>query len=520
MIKKTKGLLAVCMLISVMLTSVCGVNAAPGKASAPPPAPKPKPAHETKIKIEIKTNHKVPKAQQNINITFIDLSNSHWAYVSVADLCNRGIIVGYNDNSFRPNEQVTRSQFATMLAKTLSLETKSKTETFKDVPKNRWDFQAVEAAKSYLTGYKKSNGEMFFYGERSAVREDMAVALVKALELEVVSNDSKLKEIFKDYDKISENLRDFVYTAYEEGIMFGSNGEFNPQGSLTRAEAAALLEKVIEKTEKVVIGDLDDEDKVVIGNESDATLSSLKIDGVSVEDFDKNDTYYVVTLKNNNIPKVTAKANNSDADVEITQATEIPGYATVEVTSKNGEKTKTYTIRFLEDEASSDATLKSIKYDGELVKDFDKDETHYTVNVTDKNDIPTVTAVANDEDATISITQATEIPGYAKITVVAEDGVTKNIYYVKFTAKKSSDATLKTLKYDNKSVKNFDAKTTSYIVELDDDSDIPKVTAVANDDDARLTVTQATYLPGTAKVLVKAEDGTENTYKIHFVIAD
>jgi len=514
--KKTKGLLALCMLVSVMLTSVCGVNAAPKPKK---PAPPPPPAKE-KIKIEIHTHHKVPKAQQNINITFIDLSNSHWAYVSVSDLYNRGIIAGFSDNSFRPNDQVTRSQFATMLAKTLSLETKSKSETFKDVPKNRWDFQSVEAAKSYLTGYKKSNGDMFFYGERSAVREDMAVALVKALELQVVSNDKKLKEVFDDYDKISENLRDFVYTAYEEGIMIGSNGQFNPQGSLTRAEAAALLEKVIEKTEKIVIGDYEDEDKVVIGNESDATLSALKYDGQMVEDFDKIDTYYVVKLNNKDIPKVTAKATNSDADVSITQATEVPGYASVVVTSKDKETKKTYTIRFVVEEASSDATLSALKYDNVLVKDFDKDETHYTVNLADDEDIPTVTAVANDDDATVSITQATEIPGYAKIVVVAEDGVTRNIYYVKFTMNKSSDATLRSLKYDNKSVKNFDADTTSYIVELDDDKYIPKVTAVANDDDARLTVTQATYLPGTAKVSVKAEDGTENLYKIHFVLAD
>ncbi len=513
MIKKTKGLLALCMLVSVMLTSVCGVNAAP-KPKKPGPGPK------DKIKIEIHTNHKVPKPHKNANITFIDLSNSHWAYISVSDLCDRGIIVGYSDNSFRPNEQVTRSQFATMLAKTLSLETKSKTETFKDVPKKRWDFQAVEAAKAYLTGYKKSNGEMFFYGERSAVREDMAVALVKALELNVVSNDNKLEEIFDDYAKISENLRDFVYTAYEEGIMFGSNGEFNPQGSLTRAESAALLEKVIEKTEKVVIGDISDEDKVVVDNGSNATLSALKFDGETVEDFDKNDTYYVVKLENNDIPKVTAKATNSDATVEITQATDVPGYARVVVTSDDEETTKTYTIRFLVEDANSDATLSSLKFDNVLVKDFDKDDTHYTVNVDDDEDIPTVTAVANDDEATVSITQATEIPGYAKIVVVAEDGVTKNIYYLKFTANESSDATLRTLKYDNTSVKNFDADTTSYVVELDDDSDIPKVTAVANDDDARLTVTQATYLPGTAKVLVKAENGTENLYKIRFVIAD
>lgn len=420
--KAMKGLLVLCTVMSIILSCVSGVSAAPGgpaKEKNPPPK-----------------HFKVPKKQGLKDIKFIDLKDTHWAYIAITDLCDRGIIIGYSDNSFRPNDQVTRSQFATMLVKSLGLDTKSKTQTFKDVPLKRWDYSAVEAAKSYLTGYKKSNGELFFYGERNAVREDMAVALVKALELTVVSNDGELQEIFDDYESISENLRDFVYTAYKEGIMVGSNGKFNPQGSLTRAEAAALLEKLIEKTEKIVVGDeLDDEDKVVLGDNSDATLANLKYDGKSVKDFEKDATYYVVELDND-------------------------------------------------------------------------------------DDIPEITAKATHKNAKVTITQPQELPGYAKVVVVAEDGVTRNIYYIKFEVKVSADATLKALKYDSKNVENFDADKTYYTIKLEDDKDIPVVSAVANDPQAQLTVVQATYLPGTAKVYVKAENGNENIYKIRFVIED
>ncbi len=420
--KRIKGLLVLCTVLTLIMSCVCGVNAAPGGPA--------------KNKIQHTKHYKVPKRQGLNKIKFIDLRDTHWAYIAISDLSDRGIIIGYSDNSFRPNEQVTRSQFATMLVKSLGLETKSKTQTFKDVPAKRWDFKAVEAAKAYLTGYKKSDGKLYFYGERSAVREDMAVALVKALELTVVSDGGELEKVFDDYESISENLRDFVYTAYKEGIMFGSDGKFNPQGSLTRAEAAALLEKLIEKTEKVVIDDeIIDEDKVVLGDDSDATLSNLKYDGMSVKDFDKDDTYYVVELD-------------------------------------------------------------------------------------DDDEIPTVTAKAAHENATVAITQAEDLPGYAKIVVEAEDGVTRNIYYIKFEVKVSSDATLKAIKYDNKDVENFDADKTYYTIALEDDEDIPVVTAVANDSQAELTVVQATYLPGTAKVYVKAENGAENTYKIRFVIEE
>jgi hypothetical protein len=72
--------------------------------------------------------------------------------------------------------------------------------------------------------------------------------------------------------------------------------------------------------------------------------------------------------------------------------------------------------------------------------------------------------------------------------------------------------------YDGADVDDFDEATSYYTVELDDDADIPAVSAVANDSDATVSITQATEIPGTAKVVVTAEDGTTTkTYRIHFV---
>jgi len=426
LMKQKKGLVALCTVISLMLTCVSGVYAAPKPKDPPKPPAPPAPHQEIIIQQTLKVEFK----------GFKDIEKNHWAYNAISNLCNRGIIVGYEDNTFRPNELVTRSQFAVMLANTLKLTTNSKTQTFKDVPVNSWDYKAVEAAKSYLTGYKNSKGELYFNGDKSAVREDMAVALVKALDLKVLSNDKELEDIFEDYGSISKNLRDFVYTAYKEQIMIGSNGKFNPQGALTRAEAAALLDNVINKMEKIVVDDEISGEKVVV------------------------------------------------------------------------------------DDASSDATLKSIKYDNKNIEGFDKDNTYYVVELKDGSKVPTVTAKANHSGAKVTITQADEIPGYAKIVVKAEDGVTKETYYVKFVVVTDSDATLERIEYDGKKVKGFDKDTTSYVIELDDDDHIPVVSAVASSSKAKVTVTQATDIPGTAKIVVKAEDGTTKTYKIRFVIAD
>jgi hypothetical protein len=432
--KQIKGFLAACTVMALMMTGVCSTYAGPKDNKPEPPKPHevakppaPKPPEPPKPDTGLK-----PHEIDQLIRQFSDVSTTHWAYIPITDLCKRGIIVGFADNTFKPNDIVTRSQFAVMLTKALGLNSNSSVQTFKDVPEDSWDYKAVEAAKAYLTGYKSKNGDLLFYGSKSAVREDMAVALVKALDLTLVSNDKKLASIYDDFDRISENLRDFVYTAYEENVMVGSKKKFNPQGSLTRAEAAALLSKIIERMEKVVVDGESSGEKVVTDDESsDATLCDLVYNNIAIEDFSKYKTEYVIELSaDDEIPTVDAEATDSKADVSITQAKSIPGTATVVVTAENGAK-RTYKVRFVVKNASSDATLSYIKYDGTKVKNFDEETTFYTVKLSD-NDVPKVTAKANDSKAEVTITQAADVPGYAKIVVVAEDGTTKKIYYVKF----------------------------------------------------------------------------------------
>lgn len=198
--------------------------------------------------------------------SFSDVNNSFWAFEAISRLNKMGIIKGYSDNTFKPNGKVTRAEFASMFTKSLNLTSSDDTQTFADVPSSNWSYKAVEAAKSYLTGYKAGN-ELYFYGSRNAVREDMAVALVKALNLTLESNDTELQNTFVDYDKISPNLRDYVYTAYKNGVMTGNNEKkFNPQGTLTRAESAVLLERAMKSSGKIVVENSDSPEKIIVGN--------------------------------------------------------------------------------------------------------------------------------------------------------------------------------------------------------------------------------------------------------------
>jgi len=200
-----------------------------------------------------------PVGFSNEEKNFTDVAEEDWFYEAVQKLAHEGIISGFDDGSFKPMENVTRDAFATMMVKTLDLDLeKPDSAWFKDVEKDHWAYKYVETSKYYMTGYS-SGSSYYFMPDDKAVREDMAVALVKALKYDIDGNLDYL-DTFTDADKISDKLKDYVATAVKHDLMSGSpSGDafvFNPQSDLTRAETAALLMKLM-KVEKVVVDDIE-----------------------------------------------------------------------------------------------------------------------------------------------------------------------------------------------------------------------------------------------------------------------
>lgn len=220
---------------------------------------------------------------------FKDISKGHWAYDAVLWMTGRKILAGYGDKTFRPDNSVTRGEFAVMMVKALELDIiKPQTASFKDVPKGSWAFQYVESAKYYLTGYKMSDGD-YFRLDRPAVREDMAVALVKALNYADETPDYDVLDDYSDAGEISPNLKKYVTIAITKKIMQGSPAnsrglrEFNPQDTLTRAEAAVLLYGAIKDKGEKVTYDKDkkkEEEKVTYDDEDKDERAELEVTGV------------------------------------------------------------------------------------------------------------------------------------------------------------------------------------------------------------------------------------------------
>ena len=254
---------------------------------------------------------------------------------------------------------------------------------------------------------------------------------------------------------------------------------------------------------------------------SDASLLDLTVDDESIEDFNPETYYYEywVPSGTQDPPTVDGIVNYLEATMYITQATEIPGSATILVTAEDGTTQLEYEVEFFV-ELSNDATLMDLTVDGESINGFDPETYYYEYWLPSGTlDIPVLDGIVSYPEATIDITQASAIPGSASILVTAEDGTTQLEYEVEFFVGLSSDATLSDLTVDGASINGFDPETYYYEFWLPPGTQVPPtIDGTVNHPAASMDITQATAAPGSASILVTAEDGTSLEYEVEFFV--
>lgn len=180
--------------------------------------------------------------------TFTDVSSDAWYTDAVDYAVENGLFSGTSSTTFSPTGDMTRGMFVTVLSRVASADTAAAAAAgFSDVKSGSWYEGPINwaAEKGYVGGV----GDGKFAPDTPITREQIAIILRNYLtdigaELEPVSNPTA----FKDEAKISSWAVDGVDYMRDTGLMTGdSNGNFNPQGKLTRAEAATVFMRLNQK---------------------------------------------------------------------------------------------------------------------------------------------------------------------------------------------------------------------------------------------------------------------------------
>jgi len=185
--------------------------------------------------------------------TFTDMGK-HWSRTAVAELLSKNIIDKNYGTQFKPDLNITRSEFAVMLSRGLGLQGSSETaQKFTDMLSTSATQNGSYIGAAAKAGIINGNTDGTFGPGKNITREQMAIMMVRAMEYTshpVTLNGTAASGLatFKDKAKIQNT--DLVAKAVQAGIIQGiSVGVFQPQGNATRAQAAVMLQRMLSKVD-------------------------------------------------------------------------------------------------------------------------------------------------------------------------------------------------------------------------------------------------------------------------------
>ena len=182
-------------------------------------------------------------------------TKDNWARDAIQAMSQAGYLSGYSDNTFKPSAQITREQAAAIYGKVLQhnlneqeladIVTKESATSYSDVEADRWSNSAIKLVSA--AGVMQGTSKIAFTPSKTMNREEFvasAASLAKKLNITTPVKTEKIR--FKDEDSISlDYVADINYMAERGIVASGTTENFNPKQPVTRAQAATILNRML-----------------------------------------------------------------------------------------------------------------------------------------------------------------------------------------------------------------------------------------------------------------------------------
>lgn len=178
---------------------------------------------------------------------FADIAEYNWAKDAISYLNKSGVLQGVGDGKFEPARNIKREEIAKILVEAFDLSDKGQAVEFADVDKSAWHYNYVNVA--YQHGLVNGIGAESFGTGSFVTRQDAAVMIYRYLKstgYEFTMNGDD----FADANDCAEYAKEAIKALKNSGLVSG-NGDntFNPNDSLTRAQAAVMIYNIISEME-------------------------------------------------------------------------------------------------------------------------------------------------------------------------------------------------------------------------------------------------------------------------------
>jgi len=232
-------------------------------------------------------------------VSFPDVPKTAWYFEDLQFILNdtRKIFSGYPDGTFKPNDTLTADMYIKLIVTVMG----------HNVENGKVYWASTYIQKAIEEGYVDPSADNWlirkmpqdqYYGYKQPIRRvDMAQITGRALDK--MTDDSEYRDplaisgLIKDYNKIYTGCKTNVVKCYDLGILTGfPDGEFKPDNILTRAEAVAVIRRLIDKSARkraelpnvpnpsptpIPVADLNRPDKKDLGN------GAFEVEGVKFD---------------------------------------------------------------------------------------------------------------------------------------------------------------------------------------------------------------------------------------------
>lgn len=177
------------------------------------------------------------------SLPFGDVDKNYWAYDDIVNIYHAGLMTGTSEDTFSPEVAVSRAMLVSILYRLEDESSGTNSSNFTDVPDDAWYADAVAWAET--NGIVSGYSDTLFGPNDTLTREQFAAILYRYADYKgydtTISDNANL-DAYTDANAISEGFDKVVLWANDKGYISGmTETTLNPQGSTTRAQAAAIL---------------------------------------------------------------------------------------------------------------------------------------------------------------------------------------------------------------------------------------------------------------------------------------
>jgi hypothetical protein len=165
-------------------------------------------------------------------------------------MASRLVINGVDENTFEPDRDITRAEFAAIVVRGLGLmRNGTGKDSFSDVNKDDWYYDAVSIAKEYklIEGYDNNQ----FLPNNKITREEAITIISRAMKYTTldmnVNNINEQISRFQDSEEIRDYAKEAIAICIKNEIIVGSDNKINPKENITRAEVATMVRRMLQK---------------------------------------------------------------------------------------------------------------------------------------------------------------------------------------------------------------------------------------------------------------------------------